>query len=286
MDMRAQAEKAERLRQLHHGPPILVLVNVWDVATARLVEDAGLPAVATSSAAVANSWGYPDGQRISRVDMLSVVERIARHVQLPVSADLESGYGATDDGAAELASAMIAAGAVGLNFEDGTGDARNPLFPLEQQVERIRRLRQASNALQVPVVINARTDVFLAQVGEPDSRFQHAVSRANAYRQAGADCLFVPGVSDADTIGSLVKAVNSPLNILAAPTTPSVAELERLGVARLSFGSWPFRAAMGWFRKLLHEVRDSAALAARTADAIPYQEINELCDNRQSKIEN
>lgn len=112
MEIRKQAEKAERFRQLHRGPQVLVLANVWDVATARLVEEAGFPAIATSSAAVANSWGYPDGQRISRSEMLSVVERIARHVDVPVSADLESGYGATEDAVAELACAMIAAGAV------------------------------------------------------------------------------------------------------------------------------------------------------------------------------
>lgn len=276
MEIRKQAEKAERLRQLHHGPHILVLVNVWDVATARLVEEAGFPAVATSSAAVANAWGYPDGQRISRGDMLSVVERIARHVELPVSADLEAGYGQTDEAAAELAFAMISAGAVGLNFEDSTGDPRNPLLPLEQQVERIKRLREVANAIRVPVVINARTDVYLAEVGEPEARFEHAVSRVNAYRQAGADSLFVPGVVDGQIIGRLVKAVEGPLNILAGPGAPSVAELERLGVARLSFGSGPFRTVMGWFRKFLHQVREPAALATLTGDAIPYREMNEL----------
>ena len=167
MEISRHAKKADRFRQLHHGPHILVLVNVWDVASARLVEKGGFSAIATSSAAVANSWGYPDGQRISRAEMLSVVERIARHSQLPVSADLEAGYGETDEAVTELAFAMISAGAVGLNFEDGTGDARNPLFPVEQQVERIKRLREVANMLRVPVVINARTDVFLAQVGDP-----------------------------------------------------------------------------------------------------------------------
>src|SRR5208283_6006726 len=142
MEIHKQAQKAERFRQLHHGPHILVLVNVWDVASARLVEDGGFRAIATSSAAVANSWGYPDGQRISRVDMLSVVERIARHVHLPVSADLEAGYGGTDEAVTELAYSLIAAGAVGLNFEDATGDAGNPLFTVEQQGERIQRLRE------------------------------------------------------------------------------------------------------------------------------------------------
>ena len=113
MDIRTQAEKAERLRQLHQGPKTLVLVNVWDVASARIVENEGYPAVATSSAAVANAWGYPDGQRISRADMLSAVERIARHVQVPVTADLESGYGNSAEEVTSLATAMITAGAVG-----------------------------------------------------------------------------------------------------------------------------------------------------------------------------
>jgi 2-methylisocitrate lyase-like PEP mutase family enzyme len=276
MDIGKQAEKAEGLRQLHRGPQILVLVNVWDVATARLAESAGFPAIATSSAAVANSWGYPDGEHISREEMLSVVERIARNVRLPLTADLEAGYGASNDAVSELASALVAAGAVGLNFEDSTGDARDPLFPVEQQVGRIRLLREATYALNVPVVINARTDVFLAQVGEPETRFEHAVSRAHAYRRAGADCLFIPGVSDAAIIGRLVEVVDGPLNILAGPATPSVAELERLGVARLSFGSWPFRGAMGWFCRLLRDVRDPSKSANLMADAIPYIELNKL----------
>jgi len=276
MEIHNQAQKAERFRQLHHGPQILVLVNVWDVATARLVEDAGFRAVATSSAAVANSWGYPDGQRISREEMLSVVERITRRVRLPVSADLEAGYGGTGEAVTELAKGMIAAGAVGLNFEDATGDARNPLFTVEQQVERIQRLREVASTLHVPVVINARTDVYLAEVGEPTTRIEHAVRRANAYRQAGADCLFVPGVRDGETIGRLVETVEGPLNILAGPGTPPVTELARLGVARASFGSGPFRAAMGWFRKFLHDAREPEALAALTENAIPYSELNKL----------
>jgi 2-methylisocitrate lyase-like PEP mutase family enzyme len=196
-----------------------------------------------------------------------------------VSADLEAGYGGTDEAVTELAYAMIAAGAVGLNFEDATRDARNPLFPVEQQVERIQRLREVSNAIHVPVVINARTDVYLAQVGEPETRFEHAVRRVNAYRQAGADCLFVPGVREGEIIGRLVKAVEGPLNILAGPGTPPVTELAGLGVARISFGSGPFRATMGWFRKFLHEAHEPAALAALAEHAIPSSELNKLLEN-------
>jgi 2-methylisocitrate lyase-like PEP mutase family enzyme len=279
MDIHKQAEKAEKLRKLHQGPQILALANVWDVASARLVESAGYPAVATSSAAVANAWGYPDGQRISRAEMLSAVEYIARHVQVPVTADLESGYGGATEAVVELASAMIAAGAVGLNFEDFTGNRQDPLFPVDQQVEKIKSLREAASKIGVPVVINARTDVFLAQVGEPGTRFEHAVSRVNAYRQAGADCLFIPGILDGEVIGRLVKAVDGPLNILAGPGGPSVAELERLGVARVSFGSWPHRSLMGLFRRFVQEIRDPAAVAKFTADAIPYAELNKLFES-------
>jgi 2-methylisocitrate lyase-like PEP mutase family enzyme len=279
MEIRKQAEKAERFRQLHHGHGILVLVNVWDVASARLVERGGFPAIATSSAAVANSWGYPDGQHMTREDMLSVVGRIARHVELPVSADLEAGYGSTDYAVTELVSAMISAGAVGLNFEDGTGDGHNPLFPVERQVEKIKRLREVSVAARVPVVINARTDVFLAKVGEPDTRFEHAVRRANAYRQAGADCLFIPGVADAETIERLVRDVEGPLNILAGPGVPSIAVLEGLGVARVSFGSGPFRAVMGHFRRFLERVQDPDAMALLASEAIPYAELNKLFEH-------
>jgi len=278
METQTQKVKAEQFRELHQGPRVLVLANVWDVATARLVEEAGFQAIATSSAAVANSWGFPDGQQISRTEMLSVVERIAKRVQVPVSADLEAGYGDSDEAVAELARGLIEAGAVGLNFEDGTGDAQNPLFPLERQVERIKRLRESSDSQGVPVVINARTDVHLAEVGEPAARFEQAVRRANAYRKAGADCLFIPGVRDRETIRLLVREVEGPLNILAGSGTPPLEDLGRLGVARLSFGSWPFRAAMGLFRKFLREVSKRGTFATLEAEPISYADLNRLME--------
>jgi 2-methylisocitrate lyase-like PEP mutase family enzyme len=272
-----QAEKAAQLLKLHHGPKILVLANVWDVVSAKLVERAGFPAIATSSAAVANSLGYPDGQRIPREKMLAAVKRIASKVSVPVSADLESGYGTSLDAMAETARAMIEAGAVGLNFEDSTGDAKNPLFEVAEQVEKIKCLRATGEKLGVHIVINARTDVFLESVGEPSSRFEHAVERANAYRQAGADCLFVPGVYDAETIGKLVKAVDGPLNILAGPKTPATPELEKLGVARVSFGSWPMRAAMTAFERFVRELRERGTFAS-LEPGIPYAEMNKLVE--------
>jgi 2-methylisocitrate lyase-like PEP mutase family enzyme len=270
------ARKADQFLSLHRGPRILVLANVWDVASACVVEHAGFKAIATSSAAIANSLGYPDGQRISRAEMLAMVARIAAKVSIPVTADLEAGYGDTPEAMAETARAMITSGAVGLNLEDGTGNASSPLVPAEQHVEKVRRIREVGDSLGVHVVINARTDVYLEQVGEPASRFEHAVHRVAAYRNAGADSLFVPGVQDAETIGKLAKAIDGPLNILAGPATPPVAELERLGVRRVSFGSWPARAALGLFSRFAHELIEKGTFTTLSDWAIPYAELNRL----------
>lgn len=270
------AKKAARFLELHQGPRILVLANVWDAVSARIVEDAGFKAIATSSAAVANSLGYPDGERIPRAEMLAVVRRIAAKVSLPVSADLEAGYGATPEQMAETARALIEAGAVGLNLEDSGQDEANPLVPVDLHAEKVRRIRQAADSLGVRVVINARTDVYLAQVGAPETRFEHAVRRLKAYHQAGGDCLFAPCVEDSETMGRLVKALDAPLNVLAGPATPPAAELERLGVRRLSFGSWPARAALGFFSRFVHELAQKGTFTALGNDAIPYDKINKL----------
>jgi 2-methylisocitrate lyase-like PEP mutase family enzyme len=267
-------EKAERFLQLHKGPRILLLANVWDVASARIVEDAGFGAIATSSAAVANSLGYPDGEHISRSEMLDVVRRIASKVSIPVSADLEAGYGADAEAMAETARALIEAGAVGLNLEDSTEES--DLIPLEQHATKVKHIREVGDSLGVHVVINARTDVYLAQVGESASRFDHAVRRLEAYRQAGADSLFVPGVYDAETISKVVQAVNGPVNVLANPAGPPVAELERIGVRRLSFGSWPARAALGLFSRFAHELRERGTFSTLQDWAVPYAEMNRL----------
>jgi 2-methylisocitrate lyase-like PEP mutase family enzyme len=267
-------EKAGRFLELHQGSRILVLANVWDVASARIVEQAGFKAIATSSAAVANSLGYPDGQHISRAEMLEVVKRIAERVSIPVSADLEAGYGDGPDEMVATGRALIEAGAVGLNLEDGLEETA--LVPVEQHVAKVKRIRETGEALGVHVVINARTDVYLAQVGEPASRLEHAVQRLNAYHAAGADSLFVPGVCDAQKIGKLARAVNGPLNVLAGPSTPPLAELERMGVRRVSFGSWPARAALGLFSRFVHELYERGTFATLGDWAVPYSELNRL----------
>src|SRR5713226_4237533 len=250
MDVRIQAEKAERFRKLHGGPRILALPNAWDVASARILEEAGYPAIATSSAGVPFSLGYPDGQRVSRDQMLEVVGRIALAVRVPVTADMESGYGTTVKDMVETAKAMIAAGAIGMNLEDVTGDDESSHVGLPLQVEKIRAIRETASSAGVTLVLNARTDIYLMPIGEAATRFERTVERLRAYREAGADCLFAPGVSDKDTIRNLVKALVAPLNILVSQGCPSLAELEQIGVARASAGSAVMRAALGVVRRV------------------------------------
>jgi len=276
MNQTTQIAKAETFRKLHDGSKLLVLPNAWDVASARLYEAAGFCAIATTSAGVAWTLGYPDGENISRQTMLEAVHRIAGRVCLPVTADMVAGFGPTPEDTAETVQGVIAAGAVGLNLEDGTGDPHNPLVEVPLHVEKIRAAREAATAAGVPVVVNARTDVFLAAVGEPGTRLDHAVRRANADRDAGADCLFVPGVQDSETIGHLARSITGPLNILARAGIPPLSELARLGVARVSVGSGPMLAALGRLRRIAGELLATGTFVAMTEDAISYAEMNEL----------
>src|SRR5690242_1521282 len=177
MNIRDQAEKAEQFRKLHHGPRMLVLANAWDVVSARILEECGHPAIATSSAAVAFSRGYPDGERIPREEMLDVVGRIARAVRVPVTADLEAGYGTSVKDMANTVKAAIAAGAIGMNLEDVTGDDESSHVALPLQVEKIRAIRETARSLGVPFVLNARTDVYLMAIGPEATRFERTVER-------------------------------------------------------------------------------------------------------------
>ena len=212
--------KSVALRKLHQGPEMLILPNAWDVASAMIVEQAGYPAVATSSAAVAWVLGYADGEEIDRGEMLEMVARIARAVRVPVTADMEAGYG----DAAGTARAVLEAGAVGMNLEDSVDEG---LVPLEEQVRRIEEVRKAAPDL----VLNARTDAF------PKHGVAESVRRANAYLAAGADCAFVPFVTDGAAVAQLAREIRGPLNVLANPALPPLPELRKMGVRRVSIGS-------------------------------------------------
>jgi len=273
--MEPQTNKAIQFRQLHRGPGVLILPNAWDVASARIFEEAGFPAIATTSAGIAFSLGYPDGQRIPREEMLARIGRIVRAVLVPVTADVESGYGSTSEDAARTTRELIQAGVVGMNLEDGSSDPSRPLIGFELAVEKIKAARQAAVDMRAQIVINARTDVYLLPGGNPDADYSEALRRLLAFRDAGADCVFAPGLKDAETIGRLAKAVECPLNILAGVGTPSIPELATLGVARVSVGSGPMRATLGLLRRIAEELK-SAGTYTDMEGAIHYSEVNRL----------
>lgn len=270
-----QARKAEAFRAMHLEGEVLLLPNVWDAASARIIEDAGYSSIATTSAGIAFARGFPDGQKISSDQMMAAVASIASAVKVPVTADVEAGYGSRPEDAARTARKVIEAGAVGMNFEDATGDLADPLFDLQLQLERIRAIRETAESLDISLVLNARTDVYLLQVGEAAKRYDEALRRLQAFRQAGAECVFVPGLTDATTIGRLVADVRCPVNILAVPGAPSVAELSSLGVRRISLGSGPMRATLGLLRRLAQELRTRGTFTA--LDGTPsHAEMNKL----------
>lgn len=274
MATEGQRAKAKRFLELHAGERLLVLPNAWDAGSARVFELAGFQALGSTSAGIALSLGHPDGERVSRSEMLEAVRRIASAVEIPVTADLEAGYGPTVNDAVETARGAIAAGAVGMNFEDSTHDDR--LVDVASQVEKIRAIKKVAEAEGVAFVLNARTDVFLLQIGDPAGRFDEAVRRANAYREVGADCLFVPGVADAETIGRLVRAIKGPLNVLAVRGTPPTAELERLGVARVSIGGGPMRATLTLTLRIAQELAERGTYASFTENALPLRDFNRM----------
>src|SRR4029077_1481796 len=274
MTVEERKSKANAFRVMHRGEKILVLPNAWDAASARVFEEAGFGAVATTSAGVAFTLGYPDGERISRQEMLAVVGRIAAAVKVPVTADVEAGYGDRPEDAADTARGVIEAGAVGMNLEDGT-DRPRVLVELSLQLEKIRAVRETALKSGVLLVLNARTDVYLEQVGAPETRYGETVRRLLAYRDAGADCVFVPGLRDAETISRLVRDVQCPLNILAGPGSPSVHELEKLGVARVSLGSAPMRATLGLLRRMGEELKTTGTYG-NLEGAPAHDEMNRL----------
>ncbi|MFE2312545.1 isocitrate lyase/phosphoenolpyruvate mutase family protein [Streptomyces sp. NPDC059441] len=269
-------EAALAFRALHTPGRPLVLPNAWDTASALLVEEAGVAAVATTSAGVAWDLGTADGDRLDRDRALGAVARIAAAVRVPVSADIESGYAKDAAGVGDTIRAVLAAGAVGVNLEDalydGEGDdvgGRGPLRPVAEQAERIAAARAAADAAGVPLFINARIDTVLRGAGG----VEETLERAAAYLAAGADGIFVPGAVDPETVKSLVAGVEGPLNVLVGPGAPSVAELAALGVARISAGSSIAQAAHAVVRRAARELLSAGTYDSLTG-GLDYAELN------------
>lgn len=264
--------KADRLLALHVPGKPLVLPNAWDAGSAKLIVAEGYPAIATTSAGVAFSYGYPDGEAIPRADMIEAVGRIAAAVAVPVTADVEAGYGPSPEHVAATVRDLLAVGVVGGNFEDGGGGPKPRMIDIDVACARIAAARAAADAAGVRFVVNARTDALL--LADKASAVDEAIVRLNAYRKAGADSLFAPFTADPVVIGKIAKAVSGPLNIILQPTI-TVVQMAELGVARISLGGHVSRAALAIVRRAARELRESGTCAF-AKDGIPHGELNQL----------
>lgn len=269
---KTQKEKIKDFHGLHHNN-LLLLPNAWDAISAKIFEQEGAQAIGTTSSGIAAALGYPDGQRIPKDLFLKAVERIVSSVRVPVSIDLEAGYGQTVDEVCDTVQKVIHMGAVGINLED-TDPKTNQLIPLTQQVERIRAIRKLANENDLPLFINARTDVYWVSNIPPEKRYKETLQRLLAYKAAGADGLFVPGLTDVPLITKLCRETQLPLNILGGIWITSLDILKNAGVSRISIGSGIFRAATTYTQHAYRQfMRDDFSFLK---DSISYDFINNL----------
>lgn len=263
-----QPDNTRLFRSLHTPTEPLALANAWDVASARVIEAAGASAIATTSAGVAWSLGSPDGDVLTRDRALELIGRIVTAVAVPVTADIEGGYGTDTAGVAETVAGVLAAGAVGINIEDGTR-------PPTELATRLAAARQTADQAGADLFLNARIDTFLFGLGDPDTRLKETLSRAHMYVDAGADGIFVPGVTDTATIAALARDISVPLNVMAGPGAPTVAELGTLGVARVSLGSGVAQAAYAAARRTAQELFGTGDYDS-LAEGMAFPELNAL----------
>ena len=255
-----QKEKAEMFLKFHQGKEILVLLNSWDIGSSKLIEACGYKSIATTSMGIAASLGYPDCQVIQFSEMIEVITGIVNAVQVPVTVDIEAGYGNNLNEIIDSVKKIIATGIVGINIEDSID--LNPVLIDEMEFcDRISAIRALSDSLGYHLVINARTDSFYTSLGSTREKLSESIKRGNKYREAGADCIFIQPVWEKETISTLVKEINAPINILSNPgigagLPPSVRELQDLGVARLSLGSSLMKATLALIKKVADELSE------------------------------
>jgi 2-methylisocitrate lyase-like PEP mutase family enzyme len=255
-----QKEKAELFLKFHEDNNILVLLNSWDIGSSKLIEASGFKAIATTSMGIAASLGYPDCQVIQLSEMVEAITGIVNAVQVPVTVDIEAGYGNNMGEIIDSVKKIIATGIVGINIEDSID--LNPILIDEMEFcERISAIRALSDSMGFHLVINARTDSFYTSLGSPRENLAESIRRGNKYREAGADCIFVQPVWEIEAISTLVKEINAPINILSNPTigkgiAPTVSELQDIGVARLSLGSSLMKATLALIKKVADELSE------------------------------
>ena len=245
-----QTERATRFHALHAAATPLRLVNAWDALSARVFAAAGAPAIGTSSFAVAYAHGYPDGQQIPWAKVCDTVAAMTTAADVPVTADIEAGQGAEPDAVAAAVGDVIDRGAVGINLEDSRPGEPGALFTIEQQCERIASARARADAANLPLFINARSDVYFGAAIAPEEQLDAALARAASYVDAGADGVFLPGCTDAGALRAVVDATHAPVNVMHWPGLPAFAELCDIGVRRISQGASAFLYAVAGLERL------------------------------------
>lgn len=260
-------DRAAAFRGLHARGELLVLPNAWDAISALLFEEAGARAIATSSAALAWSRGYADGGAIPRAPLLDALAGVVRVTRVPVSADIEDGYSANPAEVADLARAVIDAGAVGVNLEDGAA-------PVDLLARKVEAAKSAAAKAGVDLFVNARTDVYLRRLVPVEQAVEETIARAKTLRDAGADSIFVPALREPAAIRAIAQAIELPLNVLIVPELPPVAELRALGVRRLSAGALPARAALAAARRAVKQLLESGRYDDLLADTVVSADVN------------
>ena len=249
----ATNEQSRRLRELVRAPAILVMPGAYDVLSARLFEQMGFKAIQGTSGGIAAALGYPDGEAMSREQFVEVSGQFAAAVNVPFNADGERGYG-DEVGVGDTVRALVARGVAGMNLEDGAAKGRGGLVELSQQLRKIKAVIETKRELGSDFFLNARVDAFHVITDDPKKALDEAIHRGNAYAEAGGDCIFYLGLHSSETIGRVVKEVRAPISILAGPQSPSVKELQDLGVARVSYGSGFMKSAITGTKRLAQEI--------------------------------
>jgi len=270
-------QQAEVFRSLHTAGKPLVLVNAWDAVSARVIEEAGAPAIATTSAGIAWSLGHADGQLLPGEEMIAAVARIRRVVRGPLTVDLERGYGRSTAEVRELVARLLELGVVGLNIEDGVDRESGRLVSPKDICERIAALRDLAAAVNVRLFINARTDAYFAPQPEPKGRLDEAVARARMFADAGADGIFVPGMDRLEDISGLARAVDLPLNVYAGYRgVPALDALAAAGVRRVSLGCGPLQSALALLRRIAVEGLQEGRYDTMVRDQASVRDLNAL----------
>ncbi|WP_237446515.1 isocitrate lyase/PEP mutase family protein [Shimazuella alba] len=270
--------KNATFRNLHSD--FFILPNAWDAISAKILEECGFKAIGTTSAGIAASSGYQD-RKIPFQTAIATIEQIIKAVDVPVTVDMEDGYGESIQEILQNVRQMILIGATGINLEDSTMDSKDPLYDISVQQKKIAAIKELCIKEGIPIFLNACTDLYWCNIGDPSLRIHKMIKRAKAYEKAGADGIFVPGISSIEEIQLLRSEVSCPINLLAAANTPSISKLKEIGIQRVSCGSAPFRATMTFLKNAGEQLLNHGNFLPITSDVLSYQEVDHLFSVRK-----